>query len=95
MTNILNTRNINSDNIIPAKKLSSETKTGRCIEAPQSLPEYSIEKTLREKDEFRKEIIQQQNMQSNKKKKKIFPKLIVCIAAAAGYFLLKGKKTIK
>ncbi len=93
MSNLINSPNINISNEIAAKKLHSGHKESFFIEAPQSLPKYSINKVLQEKDDFRKEIILQHNETWNKKnKRKILPKIGIILAAAAGLFILKKKK---
>ncbi len=92
MSNLLITQNANTDNQIAASKIGSNTQKGRYIEAPQYLPKYSIDKVLREKDEFRRNITQQQNEKLYKKKNNFLLKLGVILAAVGGFFLLKGKK---
>lgn len=95
MSNILNTQNTNVNNEIPARKLEAKSNFGRYIEAPQSLPKYSIDKVLQEKDEFRRNIIQTQNETLYKKKSNGLFKLGIILAAVGSFFLLKGKKSIK
>lgn len=92
MSNILNSQNVNINNPIPAKKIGEENKQSRYIEAPQSLPKYSIDKVLQEKDEFRKNIKQNQYEQLYKKKNNGILKIGVILVAIAGFFILKGKK---
>ena len=95
MSNILNTQNTNVNNEIPARKLGGKSNFSRYIEAPQSLPKYSIDKVLQEKDEFRRNIIQTQNETLYKKKSNRLLKLGIILAAVGSFFLLKGKKSIK
>lgn len=95
MSNILSTQNTNVNNEIPARKLEAKSNFGRYIEAPQSLPKYSIDKVLQEKDEFRRNIVQTQNETLYKKKSNGLLKLGIMLATVGGFFLLKGKKLIK
>lgn len=92
MSNILNSQNTNINNAIPARKIGGENKQTRYIEAPQSLPKYSIDKVLEEKDEFRKNIKLAQYEELYKKKSNGLLKIGVILAAVTGFFLLKGKK---
>ncbi len=92
MTNLLNSQITNNYNVVPARRISSENNRSRCIEAPKTLPKYSIEDSLKQKEEFRKSVIQQQNIESFTNKKKSPAKVIIVLAAIAGFFLLKGKK---
>jgi len=93
MSNLINSTNININNEIAAKKLHFGNKESFFVEAPQSLPKYSIDKVLQEKDDFRKQIILQQNETWNKQnKRRILPKIGIILAAAAGFFILKKKK---
>ena len=92
MSNLLITQKTNTDNKIAASKIGSSTQKSRDVEAPQYLPKYSIDKVLREKDEFRRNITQQQNEKLYKKKNNFLLKLGVIFAAVGGFFLLKGKK---
>lgn len=96
MSNILSTQNTNVNNEIPARKLEAKSNFGKYIEAPQSLPKYSIDKVLQEKDEFRRNIVQTQNETLYKKKSNNgLLKLGIVLAAVGSFFLLKGKKSIK
>ncbi len=91
MSNLLIPQNSNINNEIAASKLFSKSSTGRYIEAPQSLPKYSIDKALQEKDDFRRTIIQEQNKGLYKKKNNPFLKIGLILAAVGGFLLFKKK----
>ncbi len=92
MSNILNSQNSNINHEIASTKIGKNNSTSRYVEAPQSLPRYSIHKILQEKDEFRKNITNKQNKELNKKKDNNFSKLGFIIATISAFFLLRGKK---
>ena len=93
MSDLINSTNMNINSEIAAKKLSKNDERPAFIEAPKSLPKYSINGVLQEKDDFRKNIIMQQNPDLfSEKKKSILPKIGVMVAAAAGFLIFKKKK---
>ena len=95
MSNILNSHIINNNNVVPANPLNkSKTKnSSSTIVAPVKLPEYSINKKLNEKDEFRKATLQ--GLQQTKKKKErtnsFFKTLLLVAATVVSYKYFKGK----
>lgn len=91
MSNMINSQNTNINNVIPARKIDGNIEFKRFVEAPQSLPKYSIDKILNEKDEFRRNLRINEYEKQNKKKSGLL-KLGVILAAITGFFLLKGKK---
>lgn len=96
MSNIINSHINNDNNLIAAKKISENSSTRKPIgpiEAPASIPNFSIYKVIQEKDEFRKNTIAQNyiNNEKSKKRKGNLLKLGIIISAVAGYFLLKRK----
>lgn len=96
MSNIINSQmNINNNSIV-AKNLTDSSVQQRkigVISAPESLPKYSINKVLQEKDEFRKTTISQNYIKSenSKKRKSNLLKLGFILSAVAGFFILKRK----
>lgn len=91
MSNLLNSQISSNTNPIPARKISQD-KASRCVQAPQSIYTYSIDKVLNEKDEFRKNVELSQYNQLYAKKRSTFPKLCVILAALTAYFTIKCKK---
>jgi len=90
INNIINSQNQSSNN--PAALNLFKKEKSRFIEAPQSLPKYSVNAELRKQDEFRKEIKAQMAQQYNKKKpsaKVLFVALTAAIAAAVLNFKKK------
>lgn len=81
MTNIINTQLNSSNNIIAAKKLSDKNTgkrnlTGK-VRAPSYFPSYSIEKSTKEADEFRKSVyLEKYKREQNIKRKQNFISLI-------------------
>lgn len=90
MSNMINSTNLPINNTIPARKLSKEQSI-RCVQAPQKVPQYSIDKELRKKDEFRQSIALSQYQQMYGKKKSSFPKICAALAAVTTYFIIKCK----
>jgi hypothetical protein len=91
MTNLLNTQISANNNPIGAKKLKNAQNSSGYIEAPQTMYRYSINQELKEKDEFRKQIVQQ-NYKSYHKKDNTMAKMTFILAAIAGFFALTTKK---
>lgn len=90
MTNLINFYTKNNSSIIPARKLKKE-KAGYVI-MPAPLKTYSIEKALKERENYRKNIKidvyeQQQRKQKSKKWFLIIPSAIL----ATTYMLMKKK----
>lgn len=90
MSNMINSTNIPINNTIPARKLSQGTSI-RCVQAPQKVPQYSINEELRKKDEFRENIALAQHQQIYGKKKSSFAKICIALAAVTSYFIIKCK----
>ncbi|HIS89222.1 TPA: hypothetical protein IAA87_07350 [Candidatus Avigastranaerophilus faecigallinarum] len=95
MPNIIISQNKSCNNEYEKSKRKITPNFGRYIEAPKSLPKYSIDKVLEEKDEFRRTITKNQNENLYKKKNNNFFKLGMILAAVGGFFLIKNKKLIK
>lgn len=89
MSNLLNSQITNNNNPIPARKLSQE-KVSRYIQAPQNVPQYSINEILQEKDEFRRNVSLAQYQQQNRKKSS-FLKICAALTAITAYFIIKCK----
>ncbi len=89
MTNIINSQDIRLNNTIHYGKKSQPSEY---IQAPQSLPKYSLNDVLNEKDEFRKNVLRQQK-QTHSKPKFNF-KRFASVSALTGLiiFLLTKKK---
>ncbi len=96
MTNILDSLTTKDNNIIGAKKLNNNTTARRNIgvlEAPQSLYKYSLNKTLKEKDEFRRQHVAPSSGKTISGNKKTFPwKTSFVLAAVSGFLLFKKLK---
>ncbi len=96
MANILNSTYINNDNIIGAKGLK-DNQSGQkeiCIKAPDSLPVFSLNQTLKERD--LKTDMYKASVVIPKKKTHTFRNLF--LLSALIYFtapLIKFKKAIK
>lgn len=91
---ITNSPNSHNTNILAAKKLQGKAATKRTpiyIEAPQSLPTYSITEELNKADEFRRNVLNS-NYKAKERKKGIKRFLIVAAMAIAGFV---GFKYIK
>ena len=95
MPNIIISQNKSCNNEYEKSKRKITPNFGRYIEAPKSLPKYSIDKVLEEKDEFRRTITKNQSENLYKKKNNNFFKLGMILAAVGGFFLIKNKKLIK
>lgn len=95
MSNIINNSpNLNNTNILAAKKLDAKAAIKRTpiyIEAPQSLPTYSITDELNKEDEFRRNVLNS-NYKAKERKKGIKRFLIIAAMAIAGF---AGYKYIK
>lgn len=92
MLNIINTQNLNNDNTIAARKISStETRRTIILEAPQLVPQYSITKKMEEQDLFRKTAIQSslQKTETKNKRKSFFKAFLLIASAIIGIILCK------
>ena len=92
MLNIINTQNLNNDNTIAARKISSsKTRRAVILEAPQYVPKYSISKRMEEQDLFRKTAIQssQQRAAIKNGRKRFFKGLLLIASAIIGIILCK------
>lgn len=90
MTNLINFYTKNNSAIIPARKLKKE-QTGYVI-SPAPLKNYSIEKALNDRAEYRKSL--NLGVYQEKEKKKNSKKWLLIIPSAllaASYFILKKK----
>ena len=93
MSNILNSHIANNNNVVAANPLKQKKEKTKPIVAPVKLPEYSIHKELKDKDEFRKSVlIDLGKADKRRKKTKNFIKtLLLVIATVASYKYFKGK----
>ena len=88
MYNMINSQNMTFSNTINANPIAMGKKKIDYIEAPQSLPKFSIGSVLKERDDFRKQITYNQQYQENKIQRKIEKKPALTIAAMAAFILL-------
>ena len=90
MSDILNSLNMNTNNTSTAQIGEIPFKKGaNYITAPDSLPKYSIDKVLSERDEFRRNVQKETNT-ANKVKENALPKIVsIAIAAIASILLMK------
>lgn len=90
MSDILSSLNINTNNASTAQigKIPFK-KSENYITAPDSLPKYSIDKVLSERDEFRRNV-KKETKTANKVKESALPKIVsIAIAAIASILLMK------
>ena len=95
MSDIINSYSTNINHPAAVMPVTMGKNKQYYIEAPQSLPRYSIDSVLKERDEFRKEVTLNQINELYPVKKPFSLKKIGFILAAIGGFLLlssKGKK---
>lgn len=96
MTNIINTQINRDSNIIAAKKLSDKDTGNRNsigqVRAPSYFPSYSVERAMKEADEFRKSVYLEsyKNEQKQKRKQK-FSSLIKTFLYVGGVYLVISK----
>ena len=90
MSNILNSQISTDTNPIPAWELGQKKKS-RLVQAPQQVYTYSIDKELKKRDEFRRDITLAQYDELYKKKKSSFPMICAALAAVTTYFIFKCK----
>lgn len=96
MSNIINTQNYISENPVYAAKISEENTTAsRFSQAPVSIPKYSLNQSLKEKDEFRNSarMVYKENEQA-KENMSLFKKICLLGAAIGAFIVLESKKII-
>ncbi len=87
MINNNNSPNLNNTNILAAKNLETKAENKRMpiyVEAPQSLPKYSITQKMEEADSFRKNVINT-NYKKKERKKGIKRFLTIAAMTLAGF----------
>lgn len=93
MTNIINSHNVNINNVMNANQLYFGKNTDNEVYAPVSLPKFSIDKLLQEKDEFRQQVKDDLHYQMKKESRKPSKTKIIIAALAGLILLLFGRKT--
>ncbi len=94
MSNIINTQNNDSENPVYSRRILNEN-TSRFSQAPLKLPKYSLNKALKEKDEFR--LRAENNLYTSEKsheKMSLFKKILLAGSAVAAFIILEAKKII-
>lgn len=98
MTNILNSHITNNNNALAAKSISgnepSIKRVSGPVAAPDYFPKFSIDSAIKEKQNFRQDVLQSNYIQKTKSKKtkNFILKAGLIISAAAAFFYVKGKK---
>jgi len=92
INNIINSQNQDGCNPAALNLFKKEKSSSRYIEAPKTLPKYSMYRELQKQDEFRKNAITELSLQ--KSRKKFSPKAFLVVLAAvtaAAAVLIKEK----
>ena len=94
MSNIINTQNFNSNNPVFMRN-NAEENISRFSQAPVSIPKYSINDVLKERDEFRKTVTKKhyENVQKEETKS-CAGKFFAMCAAVCAFLVLESKKII-
>ncbi len=96
MSNIINSHNININNTFHNNCVfGAKHDVFGSIEAPMSLPTFSIDKYLQEKDEFRQELKHDIYINKKKEEKKLSKSTLIIAGLTAAILFLFGKKKVK
>ena len=96
MSNIINSHNININNTFHNNcSFGAKHDVFGSIEAPMSLPSFSIDKYLQEKDEFRQQLKQDIYVKRKKEEKKPNKSALIIAGLSAAILLLFGRKKVK
>ena len=88
--NIISSQNLGSTNSAAINLFKKENNSQPIIQAPNSLPKFSINKALLEDDEFRKNAISQYSNKKSKKTSFFKPIFLACIVLGTT-LLVKSK----
>ena len=96
MSNIINSQNLNINNISKVSQYSFGKQYGIYDEFEVvTLPKFSFDKVLQEKDEFRHQINEEISKQRKKESRKPNKAKLVIAALTGAILLLYGRKKIK
>lgn len=100
MNNIINSHSNMNNNALAASKLSNKDTGSRKligeVRSPDFFPSYSVEKVLKQQDEFRKSIAIESYKQNEKlKRKNAFVSFIKTVLYVCSIYLIISKVKIK
>ncbi len=92
ISNIINTQNNAGSNPAALKLFNKNKQQNSYITAPDSLPKYSLNKALKQEDEFRKTVVNESTILNKPNKKSGSKKLLVAGAVLLTALCMKLKK---